>query len=308
MVEQSGEEPTVHPVAQPDSGSPEPARLERPARQLIGWMREEDALRALCGNRADREPTEEQREVVRKAHQAVGHRAEGVGQSGLVRPRPPDLDAHIVALRGNPAAAEHLAAGWDVAMVDLTRVCSFQPAVFHEQAADRVGDVPKNDPVALAELTLPPAWEAELPAQLDQGQKAWILSSPNPNLRVVGHFAGPMGDGTRPPIPGFGWLVTVTPSFLMVARYQGRYYLKDGYHRALGLLSREITTVPAFVRDIAVYEELGVPAGMLPQDAFLGPRPPTIPDFWDDAVSAEVRLPAVQKMIVVHALEFTPVG
>jgi hypothetical protein len=94
----------------------------------------------------------------------------------------------------------------------------------------------------------------------------------------------------------------------MVAGYQGRYYLKDGYHRALGLLPRGISTVPAFVKDIAVYEELGVPAGMLHQDAFLGPRPPTLPDFWDGAVSAQVRLPAVQKRIVVQALEITPVG
>jgi hypothetical protein len=42
---------------------------------------------------------------------------------------------------------------------------------------------------------------------------------------------------------------------------------------------------------------------MLPQGAYMGPRPPTLPDYLDDAVSATVQAPATQKLILVQALE-----
>lgn len=77
---------------------------------------------------------------------------------------------------------------------------------------------------------------------------------------------------------------------LSVARIQGRYFLRDGYHRAYGFLSNGIYVVPAFVREFGATEQLGIPAGMLPTGAWLGDRPPFLPDYIDDAVSAEVRL------------------
>jgi hypothetical protein len=92
-------------------------------------------------------------------------------------------------------------------------------------------------------------------------------------------------------------------------RYRGRYYMRDGYHRAFGLLSRGISVVPAFVRDIGAFEELVPdPRTMLPQDSYLGQRPPVLADYLDDAVASAVRLPAIRKMIIVQALELTPAG
>ena len=63
---------------------------------------------------------------------------------------------------------------------------------------------------------------------------------------------------------------------MQVGRYRGRHFLRDGYHRAFGLLSRGITIVPAFVRDITVFEELMPdPRVQLPQDSYLGLQPPS---------------------------------
>jgi hypothetical protein len=95
---------------------------------------------------------------------------------------------------------------------------------------------------------------------------------------------------------------------VQVAKYNGRLFLRDGYHRAIGFLSRGIAKVPAFVKEIGTFEELGVKAGMLLLDAFMGDRPPKLADFLDPEVSAQVRLPAVQKMVVVHALELAARG
>jgi hypothetical protein len=123
-------------------------------------------------------------------------------------------------------------------------------------------------------------------------------------LRIIGNFAGPVGPG----LIGFGFAVAVLPSFLQVAKVQGRYVLRDGYHRAYGFLRRGISTVPAFVRSFGQFEELGLPVGLLPPSVYLGERPPTLSDYDDDLVSESVMLPASQKMVVIHGLELSPLG
>src|SRR5437016_1945530 len=86
-------------------------------------------------------------------------------------------------------------------------------------------------------------------------------------------------------------------------------YLRDSYHRAFGLLSLGITHVPAFVRDITTFEELVAdPRTMLPQDSYQGQRPPVLTDYLDETVSAAGQLPVVHKMIIIQALELTPIG
>jgi hypothetical protein len=100
----------------------------------------------------------------------------------------------------------------------------------------------------------------------------------------------------------------VPPSFLNVGCYRGRYFLRDGYHRSFGFLSRGIKVVPAFVRDFASFEEMAIQPGMLPQDGYLGEQPPVIRDFLDEEVSTEVIVPVTQKLIIVQALELAAVA
>ena len=47
---------------------------------------------------------------------------------------------------------------------------------------------------------------------------------------------------------------------------------------------------------------------MLPQDSYRGSRPPVLPDYLDNTVSAAVQVPAVHKMIVISALELRKAG
>ena len=42
---------------------------------------------------------------------------------------------------------------------------------------------------------------------------------------------------------------------------------------------------------------------MLPQNIWLGDRPPMLRDYHDDRVAASVLLPAQHRMIVIHAIE-----
>jgi hypothetical protein len=104
---------------------------------------------------------------------------------------------------------------------------------------------------------------------------------------------------------GLGFIVRVMPSFMAVVHFRDRYLLHDGYNRAFAFLDRGITHVPVFTRSMQSIEEV-VPPGMLPQEAYLGERPPLLDDYRDDSVAHEVRLPAPQKMIIIQGLELNP--
>lgn len=293
---------------EPSLSGPAPAgavRLERPARVLLGWLPPERGELFVVSNRAGVELTDEQQARVREARDAVAARPVGIDQADLVSAAPPDLAGHLARLQATPAGTGMLQEGWTVAMVDLERVVAFQPLVFTDTAVERVAGVAPDDLVAIAELTLPINHTAPIIGQYDQLKQTYTFTSPDPNLKVLGIFNGPVAQADG--MPGYGFLVGVAPSFLQVVRFQGRYLLRDGYHRAFGLLSRRIRHVPAFVRDFDTLENLA-PAGMLPHSAWLGSRPPVLRDYHDDLVAESVRWAAQRKMVIVQALELSPPG
>src|SRR6266704_1370192 len=172
-------------VAAPDTA----VQLERPARALLGWMPPELGERALLSNRLGVEPTGEQREQARRAREAVAARPAGADQQGLVAAPPPELAEHVERLRAQRASAAMFTEGWDIALVDLARVCAFQPWVFADSAVERVQEVKPEDIRSIAMVTLPTDHSTIVHAQFDQAKQAFVIASPNPNLKVTGSFA-----------------------------------------------------------------------------------------------------------------------
>jgi hypothetical protein len=273
-------------------------------RALIGWMTAAEAVLSLSGRQVAHQNQEEHRVRAERARAAVAARGVGLDQDGIVVAAPPELDAHITALRQNPVSQQYFNEGWQVSVVDLANVCAAQPHIITGQANLRVEQANAEHIDSLAAVSLPLAVGTVSQVVFDPTKNTWIFSSSNPNLRVVGNFHGNVPPGQN----GFGFVVGVASSFLQVARYGNRYILRDGYHRAFGFLSRGIARVPAFVREVARYEELGFPAGMLPLDSFLGDRPPTLRDYLDEDVSAEIQIPVTQKMVLIQAIELSTLG
>lgn len=231
-------------------------------------------------------------------------RAGGPDQAGVVSPAPLELAEHESALRAAYPAV--FAEGWQVRMVDLSRLCAFQPVVYTDRARERAAGTGDGDVRVLAALTLPTGSPPPLRASFDEKRNAWVIVSSNRNLRLVGRFTAPVPGapvgGGAGGTPGFGFVVTIMPSHLQVVELQGRYFLRDGYHRALGLLASGTAVVPALVASFSAIEELAVP-GALPQATYAGPRPPTLPDYLGDDVATEVQLPVAQKMVLVQGME-----
>jgi len=272
---------------------------------LIGWMDDDKARLTLAGMRADVSPQQADLDRIASAKAAVAARSAGVDQDSAVADCPPALAEYIRQLTAQGAGAEVARQGWEVKLIDLSQICAFQPNVFVD-AAERVRSIGADDWEAIARVTIPVGGQVSLRPQFDELHNTWIIASPNPNLKVVGRVGGQMpGDPSQPPV--FGFFVTVAQSFVQVARFRDRFFLRDGYHLALAFLNAGIARVPAFVGAVAAIEQLA-PAGMLPQDAYFGSRPPRLVDYLDDEVSIGVSLPAAQKLVVIQALQLNPLG
>lgn len=290
-----------------EDGKSQPSQgLTRSARALVGWMPQEQGEMVLQGNTIGNEVTAEQREVAQQARESVAARPAGLDQDDLMSEPPSQLDEHIARLRQSPSAADMFREGFRVEIADLARVCAFQPHVFTDRATERVEDIKADDIEAIAAITLPPEVPEPPRVQFDSARQAYMVLSPDQNLRIVGQFGTAVPN--VPGATGLGFIVRVMPSFMQVIRFRDRYLLRDGYTRAFGLLGRGITHVPVFTRTMQTIEELNLPPGMLPQDAYLGVRPPLLRDYRDDSVAHDVCLPAPQRMIVIQGIELSPGG
>lgn len=291
-----GDDPAVPPVSYPaDGGQP-----MRPARALVGWMAPGAAELMLASNTMGVPLNEEQRSRLDQMREAVAGRPAGLDQTGLVSTPPPALDSYLARLQATAAGEQMIREGWEVQLIDLDRVIAFQPHVFTDAAAPRVAALDVDDLSAVAQLTLPIEQSTAVKAQFDQLRQVHMVMSANPNLRVAVNFTTEVNG-----MLGFGFAVAIPPPFMQVACFEGRFILRDGYHRAFGLLSRGVTHVPVFVRNFDSLEQF-VPAGMLPHGAWLGQRPPLLRDYRDDSVAENINLPATQKMIVIQAIELSP--
>lgn len=277
--------------------------VSRPARALIGWVPQPEGQLLLAQRQINLADQPEHVERATQTRAAVAARPQGLDQTQVLSDPPAELTEYIAHFCAQASYGPFAAEGWSVKVADLSKVCALQPVVFWDHAEERAQAAVVGDIQSIAAVTLPIPGPTQLPIQFDQIRNTWIIPSRNPNLRIIGHFAGPIEGKT-----GCGFLVEVTPSFVQVVFHRGRYLLRDGYHRSLGLLARGFTHVPVLYREFNEFENLGIGPGMLLELAYLGTRPPLLADYLSEAVSAEVYLPASQKMIVVQGMEMNPLG
>lgn len=275
------------------------------ARALLPWMSDEQVRHALAGQGG--ELTAEQGQQLAACRHAMQRRPAGVEQDGLIRPLPAALRDYAARLEADPEAASGpLAEGFAPALADLTRLCVTQPATSADLALERVARADPFDLASLAAITLPLAAPARLIPDFDQSRMTFTTSLPSQNLQIVGAFGGPAAaaDELPPGTISVGFHLRAVTSFVQVGSVNGRYFLRDGYHRCLGLLRRGVRYAPALVAENVPLADL-LPSGGLDAEVLLGDRPPVLPDYWDDRVSVPVRLPDTRRVIVVRASELS---
>lgn len=92
--------------------------------------------------------------------------------------------------------------------------------------------------------------------------------------------------------------------FLEVGEFRGRWFLRDGYHRAYHLLQAGVHRVPAVVIYARTIEELGATEPHFFGEAQLfSERPPQVTDFLDDALVLRYERVVLRKCIRIRIEE-----
>ena len=203
------------------------------------------------------------------------------------------MHEHWAAITETPIGRRLSERGRRPALVDLRRVVAVQPHVFTDT------DLPEldpADPTAIAAVTLAPPGPMEVETQFDPRRNLWVIHPPSSDFRIArAHRADVEEDGLA-----FGLEFRFGGSFLKVYRFGDRYLLRDGTHRAVALFARN-RGCPSARRRVRAGRR-GACAGPA-REAIFGGRPPLLPDYLDDAVSAAVELPATRRVILIEGLE-----
>jgi hypothetical protein len=284
---------------------------QRSARVLLGWLPAKDAVSQLLGrNPVPQDNLTTVNYLIASTRLAVAQRAATAICNPVVEGDRSLLDG-VAARPEVHAAFPDLA--WRVEWVDLTRVLSVQKMITTDGLDLRVAEA-VGDQAALVELCLPSVQPvAPLGAFGDPDGHGFALSSLNPNLRVIGSNIGEGLMSASPQIPpqkvqAFTFFVSSGASYLQVAQYHGRSFLRDGYHRAAGLLRAGVSQVPAIVFDAPSFQYIAPTPVLFDHEVAFSDRVPRLADFWDDSVSADALQPAIRKVVRIRAEEFVVQG
>jgi hypothetical protein len=133
----------------------------------------------------------------------------------------------------------------------------------------------------------------------DADGRAATISSLNPNLRVQGFQAnlGPTGGSVT-------FVVGPGSPHVTVVELGGRFFLRDGHHRAAALMAAGITAAPVVVVTGTSYADAAMVPGLFGPGVALGDRPPMVADFLDEGVSAAAVRRPLRKITRFSPSEF----
>jgi hypothetical protein len=281
--------------------------MKQPARALIGYMSLDEATRLLSGGSAEDTDSSEKYESVWRQHRAAALQRLAYVQEDPRVPIPPQLEERLRAFaQREDIRTAMLPLEWTVGFVDLSKsVLTFQKVILTGNADQRVEAADPDSPASLLSICIPDSRTAQFQGAFDPALLAFTASSMNPNLRLAGFEVA-----TSPPASGaagqqvFGFRLSFGASFVQVAEYQGRWMVRDGYHRVYGLMKRGVTQIPCIIVQARNFSETGAGRpGFFDYETLYRENPPRIADFFTDA-AIDVEVPATMKVVRIRAEEF----
>jgi hypothetical protein len=183
---------------------------------------------------------------------------------------------------------------WSLGIVDIRTLLAFQRRLFFRANAPTPAAPTPQDWPALFTLCLgshrTPTYETEY----DEETSTLTLQSTDPSLhiRITGDASIPLSVHTSGP-------------FFEVACFRGRWFLRDGYHRAYTLLQAGIFEVPAIIVHARSLAELGAThPWFFPEEVLFSSTPPLVADFLADHLVLTYTRPQLVKTLRI-ALEET---
>jgi hypothetical protein len=123
------------------------------------------------------------------------------------------------------------------------------------------------------------------------------LHSSNPDLQL--RLSTNAGTSDHLPLSLYGG-----SPFFEVAELRGRWFLRDGYHRAYRLLQAGVHRMPAVVIKTRTLEELGATEPwFFSERQLFSDRPPLVVDFLDESMVLRYERTALRKVIRIRLEE-----
>lgn len=231
----------------------------------------------------------------RAAQAALGPATASAGQPAMT-PIPLNhshLQALIAQQWAMPMITTWLGAGASFQMVEVDRLLAFQHTVDTDRSRHHC-----------AALSFPPT-EAELfrlclPIQLSSDDVHHSQNGSSIVLRSKSlNFGIDKPDGFIPNTPYVGIRLAWRPAMVHVARYNGRCYLANGFHRCFGARVAGATEVPCIFRDVASPADAGIqPPGTFEVALLESSNPPTLAHYTGSR-AFKVQLRAVARIIQI---------
>ncbi len=277
------------------------------ALSLVGFLDEPNALGHLRNNRVS-EPGDTDASLLALFKSAQASLGAAMPKAGTpeINPIPQSADAHIQALVASPWAMSILQlphmSGYEFKLVEIDALLAFQLTVSNDRSDDHCSHL--NNPTIddLMPVCLPtsePKGEF-IQTPVVPGSQSVVIKTRNLNWRVhnAGIFNLNLGPSTTTNIAGLEF--RLSSPFVYVGRYNGKCYLANGFHRAVGTRLAGATHVPCVFRELSDPSEIGIGTGggTFSLDLLESSNPPTVGHFTQGR-ALPLNLRAVSRIIHV---------
>ena len=199
----------------------------------------------------------------------------------------------------NDLRGEYESLDWALGVVDLHRLLAFQRRLVFDPLHCYSPVPQQGDWTALISLAMGSRRSTEhhvVSQQNISGGFEMELFSGNPDLQV--RVRPPSTDDSQ------SLLLFGGSPYFEVAEFRGRWFLRDGYHRAYRLLQAGVHHVPAVVIYARTIEEVGATEPwFFNEDQLFSDHPPRVIDFSDERMVLRYERPALRKVIRIRVEE-----
>jgi hypothetical protein len=273
-----------------------------PGLSLVGFIADQQQALTHLKTPCLPDPTKSDADLLADWNAARAKLGRSIARAGHPNLQPiPVTDPHIQQLLNAPWAAgylaHHMAQGASFQMVEIDPLLAYQFTVDAVRSNSHCGTLSR--PPTRAELfnvCLPLVTANDAVHISDQGH-SFIVKSRSLNLQIAAQGAIQNMIGIQ-----CSWSLP----FVHVTRFNGRCYLHNGYHRALGIRRAGASEMPCFLRDAPDAGAAGIqPPGTFDLQLLESGNPPTIGHFTRRGRALKVRMRASMRVIQISWSQHT---
>jgi hypothetical protein len=240
-------------------------------------------------------------EKTKRARAKLAERDQYSEATALLEQETRDIqDLLRVAAQHEDLQAEYENLDWTLAVIDIRRLLAFQRRLVFGCVSKAPLLPEQHNWPQMISMAIGSERSTEYILIHDHSEEDQLdirLHSSNPDLRLRFHPKAARSETL--PLSLYGG-----SPFFEVAEFHGRWFLRDGYHRAYHLLQAGVDRMPAVVIYARSIEELGATAPwFFNEEQLFSDRPPQVTDFLDDNITLRYERTALRKVIRIHIEE-----